>query len=170
MVEILQTQNLTISEFNYLDGQFLNELLNSPNWLKYIGERKVQNELDAIQYIKNVYQNSYKIHGFGFYKVSLKISNKPIGLCGFAKREYLDFPDIGFAFLPEYNRRGYGLESASALLSFGLNSLKFNKIVAIVDPKNEASIKLIKKLGLNFESNIHPPNENKELMLFSFEK
>jgi [ribosomal protein S5]-alanine N-acetyltransferase len=170
MLQILQSQNLTISEFNYLDGQFLNELLNSPNWLEYIGDRNVHNELDAIQYIKNVYQKSYHNFGFGFYKVSLTVSNKPIGLCGFAKREYLDFPDIGFAFLPEYAGKGYGFEAANAMKEYGFNKLGINKIVAIVDPENQASIALIKKIGLKFESNIITTNENKALMLFSIEK
>ena len=166
MTLILQTKNLTFSEFNYHDGLFLVELLNSPNWLKYIGARGVNNELDAIQYIKNVYQKSYQQNGFGFYKVAITATNQPIGLCGIVKRDSLDDIDIGFAFLPAFAGQGFGYEAANATLEYAFNQLNISKIVAMVMPENEVSIALIKKIGMLFTKNIKLPNEDKELMLF----
>ena len=63
--------------------------------------------------------------------------------------------------------KGYGYESASAVLNHALNDLKIKRIVAIVDPKNEISIGLIKKIGLQFEKMIQLSHKDIELMLFA---
>ncbi len=98
------------------DSQFIFELLNSPTWLKYIGDRDIKNLDDAQNYIINGPIKSYEIHGFGLYKVALKNNDTPIGICGLLKREGLEDNDIGFAFLPEYEEKGYAYESAKAIL------------------------------------------------------
>jgi RimJ/RimL family protein N-acetyltransferase len=77
----------------------------------------------------------------------LKASNQPVGVCGFVRRDSLPGPDIGFAFLPEHERKGYGYESASASMSYGKDSLSFDTVYAITSPGNDASEKLLAKLG-----------------------
>ena len=42
-----------------------------------------------------------------------------IGISGFVKRDGLPDADLGFAFLPQYERRGYGFESADAVIRYG---------------------------------------------------
>jgi RimJ/RimL family protein N-acetyltransferase len=73
-----------------------------------------------------------------------------IGMCGLLKREHLDAPDLGYAFLPEAWGRGYAFEAARAVME----EAKRDRVLALVSPGNAASIRLLEKLG--FASIAHP--------------
>ncbi|MCW5517876.1 GNAT family N-acetyltransferase [Muriicola sp. Z0-33] len=154
MSEILQTQRLLLRQFNLQDADFILQLLNTPNWLKFIGDKGVRTREDAIEYLENGPIKSYNENGFGLWMVALKETDTPIGMCGLVNRESLQDIDIGFAFLPEFMQLGYGYEIASATLKYGKEVLDLGKIVAITDPKNIASIKLLTKIGLSFEKTL----------------
>ncbi len=165
-MKVLETERLIISHLTEEDAAFFNRLLNSPSWIKYIGDRKVQTDEDAAKYIREKIMPSYDLNGFGFYKVSLKDST-PIGICGLVKRDTLEDVDIGFAFLPEFEGKGYGYESAAEVLKFATNMLGLKRIVAITLEENTGSRKLLEKLGLRYERMIDQQGE--ELMLMAME-
>ena len=165
-MNIPETERLTITEMLEADAAFMLELLNSPAWLKYIGDRGVRTLEDAERYILTRIMPSYRQNNFGFYLVKLKDDNASIGICGLVKRDGLDHVDIGFAFLPEYEGRGYGYESASAVMQYAKTTLKLDTIVAITTKDNLPSINLLKKLGLNFKQLVRLPGDEEELMLF----
>ena len=150
----IETERLILRKFNLNDAVFILELLNTPHWLEFIGEKGVKNIQDAENYLKNGSIKSYEEKGFGFYLVEEKTNSLPLGMCGFIKREELDNPDLGFAFLPEYVGKGYGYEAAKACLKFGKEVLYFERISAIVNPENQASNSLLLKLGFKFEKQI----------------
>lgn len=147
----LETERLLLRPFTTDDASFVLTLLNEPSFLRFIGDKKVRNLDDARQYLLNGPIASYNVHGFGLLLVELKDSNTPIGMCGLLKRDELPHPDIGFAFMPDYWRQGFALEAASAVMSDARERLKLNQILAIVNPDNNASIKLLERLGLRFE-------------------
>lgn len=165
-MKILETERLILREYQIEDAPFIFKLLNTPTWLKYIGDRGVYNVEDAEKYITNRLRKSYAESGFGFWMTELKASGTPVGMCGLVKRDTLEYVDIGFAFLPEFERKGFGSESASATLDFAKNQLKLNRIVAITVPENVNSIKLLEKIGLSFEKMIQDGEDEEELMLF----
>lgn len=163
---ILTTERLSIEEAKVEDTSFFFELLNSSNWIEYIGDRGIKTEADALGYIKNSLIKSYRENGYGLYKIILKEAAKPIGLCGFLKREYLDHEDIGFAILPQYERKGYMYEASDAMMRYGKSELEFNTIYAITTAKNLGSQNLLVRLGLNHIKDI-TSDKNESLMLFS---
>ena len=107
-MNILETERLTLSEQTEDDASFICELMKSEGWLKYIGDRNIKSVEDARNYIVNGAMKSYRESGFGFYLVRLRESSIPIGISGLVKRDTLEYPDVGFAFLPEYEGKGYG--------------------------------------------------------------
>jgi [ribosomal protein S5]-alanine N-acetyltransferase len=163
---ILNTKRLVLREAESSDNQFFYELLNSPKWLKYIGDRGIKTLKNAEDYISDKLINSYKTNGYGLYVYELKESHIPIGICGFIKRDYLDSEDIGFALLPEYERKGYTYEIAAAVLDNGNEKLGLKKVYAITSKDNVASQELLKKLGFNFKSILNEPDSNKEISLY----
>ena len=148
---VLETKRLNLRRFTLDDAPFVLTLLNEPSFLRYIGDKKVRNLDDARQYISNGPRASYERHGFGLYQVELKDSHAPIGMCGLLKRDELPDPDVGFAFLPDYWNKGFAREAATAVLSDARERLKLNRVLAIVNPDNDASIRLLEKLGFSFE-------------------
>lgn len=166
-MQILETERLILRQFTLDDAAFILELLNTPTWLQFIGDRNVHSIEDAEKYLLNGSMKSYAENGFGFYAVIDKESEKAIGMCGLIKRDNLPDIDIGFAFLPHLLSKGFGYEIASATLDYAFNVLKIKRIIAIVNPDNEKSIGLIKKIGMQFEEMIKFGEEAKELMLFA---
>ncbi|WP_444891891.1 GNAT family N-acetyltransferase [Microbulbifer sp. TRSA001] len=166
----LETSSLVIQELNEdRDTMLMLALLNDSDFLQNIGDRGVRTEVEARHYILNGPIAMYREHGFGMYKVSLK-DGTAIGICGLVKRDGLDGVDIGFAFLPDYRGRGFALESAQAVMAYAKKKLGFQRILAITQPENTPSIRLLEKLGLNCESNVALPGETKELLLMTWQK
>jgi RimJ/RimL family protein N-acetyltransferase len=165
-MNILETERLILSEQTEDDAAFIFTLLNSPGWLKYIGDRGVRNVDDARSYIINGAMKSYLANGFGLYLTKLKGTGTPVGICGLIKRPGLAHVDIGFAFLPEYEGKGYGYEAGSAVMNYAKNVLKIDIVVAITMKDNISSIKLLEKIGLNFKGMVTMPGDDEELMLF----
>lgn len=148
----IETERLLLKELDAEDLLFIIELLNSPGWLKYIGDRGVKTTEEGMGYLKNGPWKSYEENGFGLYKATLKDLGTPIGLCGLLKRESLKHPDLGFAFLPEYMGKGYAFEASKKVLEFSRESLNITIFQAITLPDNMLSIRLLKKLGFLYLS------------------
>jgi ribosomal-protein-alanine N-acetyltransferase len=161
---IAETGRLLLRELDSkLDADFIYRLLNSSKFVRYIGDRGVRNVEQAAVFIQTRYRQSYGDHGFGLYAVELKLSGTQIGICGFVKRDHLPNPDIGFAFLPEYEGLGYGHESTLAMLHYGRDDLKMTRILAITTIDNEASRKLLEKIGFRFDQLIERDGETLKL-------
>ena len=166
-MKILETERLILREAVETDDSFILDLLNQPSFIKNIGDRNVRTLEQARDVIENKYRQSYRDFGYGLYIVELKKIEMPIGFCGFVKREFLPDADIGFAFLPHFERKGFAFESADAVMKYGREVLKLKRILAITTQNNHSSIKLLGKLGFEFERLIKPPYEASELKLFS---
>jgi RimJ/RimL family protein N-acetyltransferase len=164
---ILETDRLRLRKIAVTDAEFVHGLMNDPAYLEYIGDKGVRTVADAKRFLENVAIKSYDDNGFGHYVVELKRDGTPIGTCGYVKRDELEHPDIGFAFLPEYRKHGYALESAKAILGFGIDRLGFKNVSAITTQNNERSGLLLAKLGFSFDRLISMSNGD-ELRLFTF--
>jgi len=157
-VQILETNRLILREVTLDDGQFIFDLLNTPKFKKYIGDRGVNSLEESREFIDTKYRQSYIDHGYGLYAIETKDDGKSVGVCGFVRRDTLPGPDIGFAFLPEFEGKGYGFESAKAVMDFGRDTLGFTNLFAITSQDNEVSGKLLAKLGFTFGELISMPN------------
>ncbi|GAA4308385.1 GNAT family N-acetyltransferase [Mucilaginibacter gynuensis] len=151
---MLETPNLILRRFTVDDAAFIFELLNTPTWKQFIGERNINTLQDAVNYINNVLANYYDKYGYGPWLVMLKEGNKPIGMCGLFKRDYLELPDIGFAFLPEFAGKGLAYESCTAVLGTLRKKFALNSIFATTTDANIRSQSLLEKCGFIYQENI----------------
>ena len=166
-MNIIETNRLILRKFILDDAGFVLELLNSPSWLKYIGDRNVKNLEDAKNYISDKLISSYIKNGFGLYEIILKKDNIPVGMCGLIKRDTLENIDLGFALSPVFTGNGYAFEAAFATLNYAKTVLKLERIIAITTTENKNSINLLEKLKFVFEKMVRLSYEEEELMLFS---
>ena len=157
----LETERTWIRPLELKDKNFILKLLNTQGWLKYIGDRNVKNSNDAEIYIQKILDNTkYSYHVF-----ELKETHQAIGIITFLYRDNLEFPDLGFAMLPEFEKKGYAYEACKKYLNEIIRKNHLTQINAITLPSNTNSIQLIEKLGLEFEKEI---SENSEkLYLYS---
>lgn len=148
---VTETARLLLRRLAPTDAAFIFELVNDPDWLRYIGDKGVRNLDDARGYIEKGPMAMYANAGFGLWRVELKAGGTPIGICGLIKRETLPDVDIGFAYLPKYRGRGYAREAARATLEYGINVFGLRRIIAITSPGNAPSGRLLEAVGLRFE-------------------
>jgi ribosomal-protein-alanine N-acetyltransferase len=81
------------------------------------------------------------------YVVELKEGSSPIGICGLVKRDALECPDLGFAYLQRFWSRGFAAEAAGATLEHARCALKIRRVYAVVSPRNTRSIRLLERMG-----------------------
>ena len=161
--EILQTKRLLLREFEAKDADFIIELVNDPDWIKYIVDKNIHTEEAALAYIKTL-RESYTEYRFGFYCMVEKESGKAIGLCGLIKRPYLDLVDLGFATLKECRKKGYTFEACKAVMQFAHEKLHMEQLAAITNINNYASRKLLLKLGFRFETAMNIGDDGKDVV------
>ena len=163
----LETERLSVRHLSANDANFLIELLNDPSFIQNIGDRGVRTVQDAQAYVQNGPAASYAKNGFGLDLVILKDTGEPIGICGLIKRATLNDVDIGYAFLPRHWSKGYAVEAALAVKQYAKNIIGLNRIVAIVDPANSGSIRVLEKIGFTFEKMVKLSEDDIELKLFA---
>jgi len=172
------TARLSLRLMDVRDAEFILDLLNQESFIRHIGDKCVRTLGDAGDYIRQGPMQSYRRHGYGLYLTLLRrppsslpgtplhTSDVPIGMCGLVKRDWLDCPDIGFAFLPQYVGQGYATESASAAMAHGRRLFGLERIVGITSPDNHGSIGVLQKIGLRYEGMITIPDSGKAVKLF----
>jgi RimJ/RimL family protein N-acetyltransferase len=162
----LVTARLTLRRFTEGDAPFILELLNDPDWLRFIGDKSVQTLDDARRYLRDGPITMYARFGVGLLCVELK-SGVPVGMCGLIRREGVTDVDLGFAFLPAFRSQGLAREAASATLAHGHESLGLQRIVAFTAADNAPSAKLLGSIGMRLERTTTLPDSAEELLLFA---
>ena len=157
----LETERLLLSPLSFDNAEFIYELLNTPGWIEFIGDRNIKSIEDAQKYILKILDDS----NLTYWVVNLKESLTTIGIVTFIKRNYLEHCDIGFAFLPQYEKNGYAFEATAAVLKELNKNSSYSNILATTIPENKNSIRLLEKLGLKYQKEITV--EKEKLLIYS---
>lgn len=163
----IKTERLTLRAFTLDDAAFIHALLNDPDWIRFIGDRGIYTLDDARRQISEKYLAAYERDGFGLMLAVRNEDGASIGMCGLIRRAGLADVDIGFAFLRQYRGQGIALEAARAVLLQGRDVLNIKRVVGITLPENTASISLLEKIGLEFESEVILPHDPATLRLYA---
>lgn len=162
----IETARLTLRRLDFSDAPLLVGLLNQPSFLANIGDRGVRNVEDAHRYLREGPFAMYAKHGFGLWHVSRRTDGAALGLCGLLKRENLPDVDIGYALLPEFWGEGYALEAAQATLHHAVRRFGLARVVAVVSAGNDASIRVLEKLGMKCERMVSMRPDEPDVRLY----
>lgn len=165
-VSEIETTRLALRRLTEHDASFILGLLNEPAFIANIGDRGVRTDEQARGYIRHGPMASYARFGFGLLLVSLRSDGTPIGICGILKRDALDDPDLGYAFLPAFWGSGYAIEAAAGTLDHVGSALGMRRVSAITKPANAPSIRLLEKLGFRYERLVRLTDDAEENRLF----
>lgn len=160
------TERLVIREVTEDDAAFIMELVNTEGWLRYIGDRNIRNLETARQFLLNGPMHFYKTRGYGSYCLALKDSGTPIGMCGLYRRDTLNFDDLGYALLPEYEGKGYVSEACEYILEEARQKLQKTGLLAVTSQKNERSIRVLERLNFRKSGFYRFDRETEELYCF----
>lgn len=164
-----QTERLILKPTSTEDIDFLLDILNTPKYYQYIGDRKVRTAEDATKYLNERIRPQYEELGFGNFTVIRKTDGIKIGFCGIYVRPTLEVPDIGFAFFEAYERQGYAYEASLELMERAKEEFGLKKLAGITLEENLSSRKLLEKLGLQFQKKFFMDGDPEELMYYEKE-
>lgn len=168
-MQSFETERLILKPSSIEDAPFFLELYNTPKWIQFIGDRNVHTVEQAEEWIRTKIMPQFERLGYGNYVVIRKADGAKMGAAGLYDREGVEGIDIGFAFLPQYERQGYALEAATRIKEAAFKTFSLEKLSAIATVDNVASQRLLEKLGFSFQKIIVLPNDVVELMLYECE-
>jgi RimJ/RimL family protein N-acetyltransferase len=166
----LQTPRLAIRPFTDGDAAFVVELLNDPDWLRFIGERNVRTPDDARTYLRDKIHAAQARHGFALWAVERRDDGAAIGMCGLVRREGLADVDLGYAFLPAARGQGFAREAASAVLARAFGPLRLQRVVAITSIDNAASGRVLEAVGMRFEQRLRLVGHDADSLLYAAQR
>jgi RimJ/RimL family protein N-acetyltransferase len=162
----LETKRLFLRWLTLDDAELMLAVWNDPTFIRYVGDRQIRTIEAARASLEEGALKLFSDYGYGPFRVALLSDDTPVGVCGLFRRLGLDEPDIGFAILPGYWRKGFAYEAASAVVGHAKYDLHLARLTAIVSPENNASIALIEKLGLQFERMHRLPGDDDDVAIY----
>lgn len=137
------------------DAGFYRTLMNEPDYHRFIADRGIRSDEDAVGYIESKVLGHFATHGVGLWLVELKETGTPIGACGLVVRDELEHPDLGYAFLRDSRGKGYAVEAARAVLAFVAENMDIPFLCAITHTENIRSSGLLLKVGFAAKGQIY---------------
>jgi RimJ/RimL family protein N-acetyltransferase len=144
-MEFLLTDRLHIRPVTLEDADFMLNLLNSPGFIRFIGDRQVRTVEEAEAYIANLINDP----DITYWVIRNKETKDCLGVVTWVKRDYLPAPDLGYALLPEFEGKGYAFEASQTWLTY--QKREHASVLAICQADNASSIKLLLKLGFRLQ-------------------
>jgi len=165
-----ESERLLIRPTSIQDAQLIYELMNTPLFIKFVGDRNIHSIDAAEKYIQHKMLPQLRKFGYSNYSLITKADGIKIGSCGLYNRDGVDGIDIGFGLLPQYEGLGYAYEAARKILKAAFEEFGIREIKAITSKENFASQRLLEKLELERIGTTILPNEEEELYLYKIEK
>jgi RimJ/RimL family protein N-acetyltransferase len=165
----LETDRLILRAFTLDDVDAAYEMDQDPEVGRYTGEQGVGSIEEMRQRILHNVIGDYEKYGFGRFAVEEKSSGDFIGFAGLKYLPEMDEVDIGYRFVRRCWGRGIATEAGEAVMNFGWGTLGLKRIIGLVLEGNRASIRVLEKLGLQFEKMIQE-EDDVEAMCFAIER
>lgn len=145
-METIYTERLLIRRFLKSDGKDLYEYLSDEEVVKFEPYEVFSEEQAKKEAFCRAKNDS-------FYAVCLKDNSKLIGNLYLGKGEFDTF-ELGYVFNRKYQRNGYATESAKRIIDYAFSELGARRIIAMCNPKNSASWKLLERLHMRREGTL----------------
>lgn len=145
----IETERLIIRTWMPADATPLAAIYGDPETMQYIlsGTKTLEQTRESIAKMIEAHDRD----GCSIWPVVLKETSELIGSCGLMKTETPGELELGFAFAPSAQGRGYAFEAASSVLGFGFSNLHAQAVSALVNPFNARAIALVNRLGMPFD-------------------
>ncbi|MGG6266642.1 GNAT family N-acetyltransferase [Leptolyngbya sp. AN03gr2] len=149
----LETERLWLRPFKYEDLDRLAEIFGNPEVMRFISSgTRTRAELEAGFPAK---LERFDRWGFGMWAVIEKASQTFLGRCGLIHLDGTPEVELGYTLDQIYWNRGFATEASIACLRFGFEQAGLERIVAIAQPENIASQRVMQKVGMRFEKNAY---------------
>jgi ribosomal-protein-alanine N-acetyltransferase len=149
---IARTQRLILRHLRMDDGDAMDRLFGDSEVMRFgDGARSPE---QVRQWISRWVDDLYLRWGFGMWALVRQVDERTVGYCGLSR-----FPDrvgpneteIGFRLERPLWGQGFASEAVAAARDYAWTALGLPKLVAIIDPANVASIRVVERAGFCYE-------------------
>lgn len=146
-IPTMTTPRLTLRPFSEEDAPALQRILGVEGVLRYFPSPDPPT-LERVQRFIAGQLKQWQEHGLGWWAVEPRAEKRLIGWNGLQYLPETGETEVGFLLDKAYWGQGLATEGARVGLLFGFDTLKLEQIIALVHPENEASQRVIAKLGM----------------------
>ncbi|OAB29620.1 acetyltransferase [Paenibacillus macquariensis subsp. defensor] len=151
MFPVLETERLKLREITKDDAEGIFACFSNDNVTRYYGQETLQNIEQAEKFV-DFFSNNYNEKRGIRWGIERKETKGIIGTIGFnAWSPKHKRAEIGYEIHPSQSRKGYISEAVSKVLEYGFDVMDLTRIGAVVFIDNEASNKLLTKMGFQKE-------------------
>ena len=147
----LQTERLILRRMRVSDAEDMYHYARRPEVTRYLlwsPHPDIYHTQDYLRYLAT----RYAAGTFYDWGVILKQNGRMIGTCGFTTIDCAhDAAEIGYVLNPDYHGMGIATEAVEAVLAFGFDKLLLHRIEARFMEGNDASLRVMEKVGMRFE-------------------
>lgn len=147
----LKTERLSLRAMHPIDAEDMFDYASREDVTRYLlwkPHKDISYTKDYLHYI----QSRYALGDFYDWAIIEREGRRMIGTCGFAKIDAENHrAELGYVINPDFHGRGYAHEAAARVLEFGFSVLGLNRIEARFMQGNDASLRVMERLGMSFE-------------------
>jgi ribosomal-protein-alanine N-acetyltransferase len=156
MSVLIETERLYLRELLAEDALSMFTMDSDPEVHRYLGNKPLASLMQSQEQITFI-QRQYRENGIGRWAVIDKQTGNFVGWSGLkliteSLNQQTNFYELGYRFLRQYWGRGYATEAARASLHYGFNTLGLTAVYSMADVQNQASNKVLLKLGFTYIS------------------
>jgi ribosomal-protein-alanine N-acetyltransferase len=163
---ILETERLALREWRPEDAEALYVMMGDAEVMRYVDVGRPWESVGRVREWIEKLNVSYRTRGFSRWAVVEREAGLVVGSCGFVPLPWSGEIDFGYMFRRDRWGRGYASEITPAVLRHGFERYGFGEVVASIDPKNDASRRVLEKIGFVYRGNEVQPGEEEESEIY----
>ncbi len=141
----LESERLFLRQITNEDINEVFELRSNPEIMKFVPRPLISKKEEALEHIKLIQTKIEENEGIN-WAITIKGNPKLIGIIGHYRISWENLrSEIGYMILPEYHGKGITSEAVKLLIDYGFNTMKMHSLEAIIDPRNQASARVLQK-------------------------
>lgn len=150
-IPTLETDRLILRGMRVSDAADMYDYARRPSVTEYLTWNPHGSLEETREYLTYVGQR-YRTGDFYDWSLVCKEDGRMIGTCGFTSFNCpSDSAEIGYVLSPPYQGKGLATEAVRCVLAFGFEELSLHRIEAHFIEGNQASRRLMERVGMSFE-------------------
>ena len=149
-IPVVETERLLLRAFSPEDFDAFAAMRADAEVMRFLGNPLGPQTAERARAWQEMNDRRWREEGFGMWAVVEKSSGELSGWCGLSRLDQTREVEVGYGLARRAWGRGFATEAARASLRYGFEHIGLTRIVAVVNPENLASRRVIEKLGLTY--------------------
>ncbi|MFF4792119.1 GNAT family N-acetyltransferase [Streptomyces sp. NPDC001276] len=166
---MIETSRLRLRRWRETDAAPLARVNADPEVMRWIGDGRVRDERQTRAGLEAM-ERMWEAEGFGLFAVELRATAEVIGFTGLSVPDFLPevsaTVEVGWRLGRPHWGRGLATEAATAAVRFGFEDRGLERIISIVQVGNDASERVMAKLGMRLERDTVDPTCGRPVRLY----